>query len=467
MFVIKIFTGFAMPHNKQNPLLDSDNIMYSIVRISLPMMATGLSDALYNMVDSIFVGNFVDERALAALTVNNIIQNFLLALSTLYGAGIVSIVSRALGAKNYSKVNDTIVNGGFLCFATTAFFSYMLLLNLDPVLFYLGSSLETLVYSRQYASVILFFGFLVPTNGVLMGVLRARGEVRSIMMLAVLGASANITLDFIFIVILRWGVSGAAWATICSQSVVTFFLLRRIHYFYNISFNFSYLRRMSFKMVAEIYSIGISNFSRVFTFVLMGISANAALAPHGTAALAAYGIVQRIMQMAYQPIFASNLGTQSLIGYNYGAGRYAKVGDIIRKAVMFATLLGIPPAIVLLSQPHAIFNMFTDSELTLQYADSMSRVVGSTFFLYGLQVFSTGALLAMGRARIAFFVSILRPAVMVLCMNILPRVMGLSGVWTTFPVTDLIGSTITALVMVRELRNLKTKSLEALETENF
>jgi Na+-driven multidrug efflux pump len=162
-------------------LLESNNISKSIITISFPMMVTGFVDALYNIVDSIFVGRFVGEYALAALAVNSAIQIFLIAIGSLYGTGMTSIISRALGAKNDSKVKSTIVNGVFLCFISTFAISLLVLSNLDKVLTFMGSSEDVLSYSRQYGSIILWFGFLVPTNGVLHGILRARGAVKIVM----------------------------------------------------------------------------------------------------------------------------------------------------------------------------------------------------------------------------------------------------------------------------------------------
>ncbi|MGL4676163.1 MAG: MATE family efflux transporter [Brevinema sp.] len=446
----------------QHSLLNDDRIMYSIIAISLPMMATGLVEALYNMVDSIFVGRFVGEKALAALTINSTIQNFLLALSSLYGSGMASIISRALGANNTQKVNDTIVNGAFLCFVSTLIFSLILLFYLDPILLYLGSSSETLSYSREYGQVILWFGFLAPTNGVMMGILRARGEVKSIMKMALLGASLNVGLDALFIVIFGWGVAGAAWATILAQLIVTVILIREIIHFYRVHFEWHYIKRMTWSLIKEIYSIGISNFLRVLTFVIMGISTNKVLALYGTSALAAYGIVMRFVHLAYQPIFGSNLGTQSLIGYNYGANRFLKVQNIIFKGITFATLLGIFPSLLFIGAPDFVFELFTDSPDIIAYTNAASKTIGTTFFLYGLQIFSSGALLAMGHPKEALFLSLLRPCLMVFGVNTLPWIFGISGVWLTFPFTDIFSTIATIFIIVRELKQLKKRE-EALK----
>ncbi len=449
-----------MQSSNKNALLDSDRIMYSIVMISLPMMATGIVDALYNVVDSIFVGRYIGERALAALTVNNIIQMFLQALANLYGAGMVSIISRALGARDEEKVQNTMVNGVFLCFLTTTCFSFLLLFNIDSVLTYLGSSADILTYSRQYGQVILWFGFLMPTNSVLTGILRARGEVKTIMLLALCSAFLNVTLDALFIIVFGWGVTGAALATIMAQSCNMMILLRRVIKSYQVRFELHYLKKMTFGLVREIYGLGISNFFRSLTFVLMNASANRALALYGTAALASYGIVNRISQIAFMPIFSSNLGTQVLIGYNYGAKRYDKVNDIIKKAMIFTTALGIVPSIIFMNAPRELYELFTSSEEIITYAKKASFIIGTTFFLYGIQISSAGALLALGFPKESLFLAILRPFIMAVCVNILPLIFGLYGVWMAWPFTDVLTVVISVYVMSYKVKSIRQQGEE-------
>ncbi len=449
-----------MQSSNRNALLDSDRIMYSIIMISLPMMATGIVDALYNVVDSIFVGRYVGERALAALTVNNIIQMFLQALANLYGAGMVSIISRALGAKDEEKVQTTMINGVFLCFVSTMFFSLLMLFNINSVLTYLGSSPDVLSYSRQYGQIILWFGFLMPTNSVLTGVLRARGEVKIIMMLAFLSASLNVILDALFIIVFGWGVAGAALATIMAQSCNMLILLRRVVKSYQMRFELRHLKSMTFSLVREIYSLGISNFGRSMTFVFMNASANRALAIYGTAALASYGIVNRISQIAFMPIFSSNLGTQVLIGYNYGAKRYDKVNEIIKKAMIFTTGLGIVPAIIFMNAPRELFLLFTSSEDIITYATKAAFLIGCTFYLYGMQISSAGALLALGFPKESLFLAILRPFIMAVCVNILPLIFGLYGVWMAWPFTDISATVISMFVMNRKIKSIRQQGEE-------
>lgn len=443
--------------SENSNILESDDITRSILTISFPMMISGFVTALYNTVDSVFVGRFIGDFALAALSINNVIQIFLSGFGNLFGVGITSIISRALGAKNHEKVENTLVNGLFFALITTIIISWITLIFLDPFLRFIGSSENVLHYSRDYGQIILWAGFLAPLNAILLGVLRAKGLVKNLMYYVIYGAITNIILDAIFIVVFGWGVRGAALATIIAQGLVSVLTFNQVTKAYRVRFYIHYLKNLQLSLVLEILSIGISNFLRVSTFAIMGIVANRALAIYGATAVAAYGIVNRILHLAYQPIFGSNLGTQSLIGYNYGANQFLKVKNIILKAYGFSTILGLIPSIFLVWGPDFLFTMFTNSPEIILYTKQAARAAGLTFFLYGFQIFSMGSLLAMGHPKEALILSLLRPCLMVFFVSVFPQFMGISGVWYTFPFTDIVSTILTAIVMIREMALLKKR----------
>jgi len=443
--------------NDKQDILESNNITQSILTLSLPMMLSGFVDALYNTVDSIFVGRFIGDYALAALSINNVIQIFLLGFGNLFGVGITSIISRALGAKNQEKIENTLINGTLLALCSTVIISWSTLFFLDSVLRFIGSPENILYYSRNYGQIILWTGFLSPLNAILLGVLRVKGLVKEVMKLVVLGAITNIILDALFIILFKWGVRGAALATIFAQGLVCFLTFKKVSKAYRVHFHLHYLKNLNLTLVGEILSIGVTNFLRISTFAIMGIVANRTLTNYGSSAIAAFGVVNRILHLAYQPIFGSNLGVQSLIGYNYGANKFLKVKSIILKAYSFATLLGLIPSIILIIGPDFLFSVFTESKEILFYTKQAARVAGATFFLYGFQIFSMGSLLAMGHPKEALILSILRPCLMVLCVSILPKFIGVFGVWMAFPITDIVSTILTIIVMLKELSLLKKR----------
>lgn len=438
-------------------LLASDNIIKSMIILSVPMMVSGFVDALYNLVDSIFVGNFVGSKALAALAVNNTIQVGLLAVGALFSVGIASIISRALGARNHAKVEKTLITGIVIGFLTTLSMSYLMLMFLDNILRAIGSSEEVLSYSREYGSVILRGGFILPLNSILGGSLRAKGLSKKVMILMLCGALTNIFLDALFIIMFGWGVSGAAWATISAQMLVTILALNMVISEYQLKFNALNYKNLSLPLFGEILLIGGPAFLRSGIFALMNLTANRQLSPYGAEAVAAFGIVNRMMHLAYQPIFGSNLGLQPMIGYNYGARHYLKVKQIIKKGIVAGTIVGLIPSILLVMTPVFLFRLFTDSPEIITYAEKISFAVGLTFFMYGYQIISSGALQAIGHPKEAFILSLARPIIMVLTMNILPKFIGMAGVWYTFPITDITNSLLTAVIMNKEFKLLTRK----------
>ncbi|MGL4366855.1 MAG: MATE family efflux transporter [Brevinemataceae bacterium] len=440
-------------------LLESSNIIRSILIVSVPMMLSGFVDALYNAVDSVFVGRFVGELALAALAINNIIQIFLIAVGSLFGVGAGSLISRALGAKNTTKVRLVLINSLVVGFIFGVLISILILYFLDTILVFMGSSENVLYFSREYAQVILLGGFIQPLNTITLAILRAKGLVKNVMQLVVLGAFSNICLDAVFIIYFQWGVAGAAFATILSQFVILVLSLLQIKKSYLFYFTFFDLRRISWKICMEILSIGVTHFSRVCTFVLMATAANRVLSSYGPAMVAGYGIVNRILHLAYQPIFGSNLGTQTLIGYNYGANRFLKVKNIILKGMIFSTIIGLLPSIILSTASEKLFYIFTDSLDVVQFARQGANIVGLTFFLYGFQVFASGSLVAMGHPTQALILSLFRPLVLLVLTLILPKFFQQTGVWYAFFMTDILNTLFSALIIFRELNILKKKHL--------
>lgn len=448
----------SLKKDKSILLLESDNITSSIIQISLPMMITGFVEAFYNTVDSIFVGKFVGELALAALAVNIVLNMTLLSIGSLFSVGVTSIISRALGAKNYEKVQNVLVNGLAISFVSLLILSLMMLRFLDSILIYMGSAENVLAYSRDYAEVLLWGGFVIPLNGILFGMLRSKGSVKSIMFLSVLGAFVNIVLDALFIIVFQWEVKGAAYATIIAQLLILFIALYKVFKEFHIKLSTKYFHYLTWDLIWEILSIGVPNLLRMMVFTMMGVTANRALAPYGVAAVASFGIMNRIMHLAYQPIFGSNLATQTLIGFNYGANRFIKVKKIILQGYLIATILGFIPTIIFISVPKGLFQLFTNKIEILTYLYTATKIIGATFFLYGFQIFSTGSLLAMGHPKQALFLSLFRPCVMVASMIILPMYLHELGVWVSFPLTDIISSIATAVIMYYELKQLQKRN---------
>ncbi|MGL5255023.1 MAG: MATE family efflux transporter [Brevinema sp.] len=448
-------------------VLQSDQITESIWTLAIPIMISGFVIALYNTVDSIFVGRYVGNLALAALAVNNVIQISIIAMSALFTVGVSSIISRALGARKKEKAVQALVTGLFFGFITMLIFAWLVLFNLNKILLWIGSPPEVLNYSRQYGGIILWFAFIGPINDILNASLRASGYSQWVMGLVLIGGVSNVVLDALFIIVFQWGVTGAAIATVLSQIIVCISASGIVKKAYHLSFPRDFIK-IKPNLIKEIAYIGLPASLKSGVFVLMNLTVNRSLAPFGSDAIAGFGVIYKVIHLAYQPIFGFNLGVQPLIGYNYGAGLYEKVRKIIRIANINAIILGLFPAFLLMLAPMPFYRLFTSSEAIILHIRNCSFLMGITFYLYGFQMVSTGATLAMGHTFASLLMSCGRPFIMILVMAISPYFFGIYGVWLAFPITDIINSFYIAYMLKKEFKKLikKEKKIEFLGSSN-
>ncbi|MGL5721211.1 MAG: MATE family efflux transporter [Brevinema sp.] len=445
-----------MSRKSPEALLQSEHINESMWTLAIPMMVSGFVVAFYNTVDSIFVGRYVGNLALAALAVNNVIQITMIAMSGLFTVGVSSIIARALGAKRKEKAVQALMTGLFFGFVVMFVFAWTILFNLDSVLLWIGSPPEVLNYSRQYAGVILWFAFIGPVNDILNSSLRASGRSQWVMGLMLTGAITNIVLDALFIIVFGWGVAGAAVATVLSQIVVCLSAFHIVKKSYSLSFPRDF-KKIRFSLIGEIAYVGFPAAIKSGVFALMNLTANRALAPFGADAIAGFGVIYKVIHLAYQPIFGFNLGVQPLIGYSYGAGLYAKVRKIIRVGNINAFLLGLLPSFLLMLAPVPFYRLFTTSDVIITHVRACSFMMGITFSLYGFQMVSTGASLAMGHTWSSLMMACGRPVIMVAIMSVFPRFFGVYGVWVAFPLTDILSSLFISYMLKREFRKLTKK----------
>lgn len=431
----------------KNTVLDDDNILPLILKLSFPIMIGSLIDALYNTIDSIFVGRFVGRDALAALTINNTIQITLMAIGATLSVGTGVVISQALGAKKYKIVNEALLNGLVAAFFCTIIWSWSMLFNLDNILLFIGSAQSFLVHTRDYASIILWVSFVPVMNGVMSAVLRAKGYANLSMWVLAIGAVMNIILDSLFIVVFGWGVKGAALATVFSQMIVSVFSFVFIVQKYQFHFKDFFRNRINFPLMGEICLIGLAPGVRLATFTLMSFIVNKTLQGYGVQALAAYGIVNRIVNLAFMPIFGCNLGSQPVIAFNYGARRFDRIMEATKVSIAIVTLIGAFATALFLWSPHWLFSLFTSDVGTVDQSIEAMRIMGVFFVIFGMQMVIAGFTQSTGFVRLSLFLALSRPLMNIIGFLIFPPVFGLQGVWYTYPFADIVNSIFALAVL--------------------
>ena len=454
--------------------LGTEPIGKLLLRFSIPAITGMLANALYNVVDRIFVGQGVNEIALGGLSLVLPLMTISLALAMLFGIGAANMISMRLGEGRKQDAENALNHCFFLLLGAGTLMTIAGLVFLEPILSLLGAQKgsEALNYARSYFRITLYgsvfslvgFGFSHCT--------RAQGFPIIAMSAMMLGAILNIILDAVFILGFRWGVEGAAWATVICQAVSAAWIL---------SFSLGKktvikLRLKTFKpslsIVLQIMSFGSAQFLLQFIMsgvqllnnVSMGWYGASALgtANGGDIALSGMNINGAILMLIIMPIFGINQGAQPILGYNYGARKFDRVLRTYLKAVTAATIICTTGFAIAMIFPVQLVKLFAPdgSNALMQFAPQAMRIMLLMLPLAGFQIVSTNIFVVTGRPRISIFLSMLRQCLILIpCILIFGKIWGLWGVVYAAPVADSIAFFITGTMIFFELRKLRSTAV--------
>ncbi len=436
--------------------LGKESIKKLLIKLSGPAIIGMIVLSLYNLVDAIFIGRFVGTLAIAGVAITFPFQMIVMALSLTIGIGASSIISRRLGEGQKKEAEIILGNFVSLTIISSLGVTVLGLLFLTPLLKIFGATQDILLPAQEYLGVILIgtLGLMFSASG--NNVIRAEGNAKFAMAVMLVSAGMNIILDPIFIVVLNLGIKGAAWATVVSQyssAALVFF------YFFksqgNLKIRLNYLL-LKFKTIKEIFIIGSSTFARQVSASLGAVIVNHAFGLYGgSLAIAAFGIIYRLLMFLLMPMFGIIQGLQPIVGYNYGAKKFNRVKEAVLLATKMTTLLAVSSYVFLMVFPKVFISMFTtDTELIVMSVRAL-RIVILFMPLIGFQVIAGGMFQSMGKAGPAFVLSLLRQTLLVIpLILILPTFFKLSGVWWTFPIADLAAGIVTYLMFIKALKDL-------------
>ncbi len=440
-----------MDHSKQ---LGQEKISKLLVTFSVPAVVGMVVNALYNIVDRIFVGQGVDSLGIAGITIGFPIMLVTMAFSMLIGVGATSLISIRLGEQKKEEAELVAGNAVVLLLLISVLISVLGLVFLQPLLKFLGASQQVLPYAVDYMRIILFGTIIM---GISMGInnfIRAEGNPKIAMYTMLIGAIINIILDPVFIFGLDMGIRGAAIATVIAQSVSALWVL---YYYWGgkslIKIRMANLR-LQVEVVNMIMAIGLPMFALQFTNSLQQLILNRSLSVYGgDTAIAAIGIIFSVSTLVVMPIIGINQGAQPIIGYNYGARQLGRVRETVKAALLTVTAILLIGFLATRFFPGEIIAMFnrTDSEL-LKIGTHGLTVFMLLVPLIGLQVVGSGYFQAVGKARQALILSLSRQVLLFIpALLILPLFWGLDGIWMTAPFADLGSAVIAGWWLYNEL----------------
>lgn len=437
-----------------------------VFRMALPAIAAQLVNLLYNLVDRIYIGHIpgTGTDALAGIGITSSVVILISAFSSIVGAGGAPLAAIALGQGDRDRAGRLLGNGFLLLIAFTVATSMTAYIFLEPMLKAIGASEVTLPYARDYLSIYLVGTIFVEITTGLNSFINTQGRPGVAMISVLIGAVLNIGLDPLFIFVFGMGVKGAALATIISQAVSAFWVLRFL-----CSPRASLRLQKSFmkpdrRIIGSIVALGLSPFIMASTESLVGFVLNSSLKPFGDIYISGLAIMQSAMLVFSVPLTGFAQGFVPVASYNYGHGDRERVKECFKVAVSFMFTFNLVTVSLMIAFPHITASAFTSDPALIDTVDRYMPLFLCGMSIFGLQRACQNMFVALGQAKISIFIALLRKVILLVPLAlILPGFMGVKGVFAAEAVSDATAAVcctvIFAIYFPRILRKMRARTL--------
>lgn len=434
-----------------------------IFNMSLPMMVSMLVQALYNIVDSIFVAK-LSENALTAVSLAFPLQTLLIAVGAGTGVGMNALLSKSLGEKNFKKANDTAANAAVLYILSYILFLILGFSVVKP--FYLSqignADVEIMEMGIEYLSTVMIFSFGLFTQFFFERLLTSTGRTIFSMTSQLTGAVTNIILDPILIFGLfgapKMGVTGAAIATVIGQCVAGIVAAACNHkYNHDVKLSFKGFKP-DLKIIGTIYAVGVPSIIMQSIGSIMTYCMNRILIEFSSTATAVFGVYFKLQSFFFMPVFGLNNGITPIIAYNYGAKQRKRMIHTIKLSMAVAFCLTFVGFIAFEAIPQVLLGMFNSSQQLLEIGIPALRIIGIHFLIAWFCIVAGTVFQALGKAVFSMIVSIMRQLfVLVPAAYILAKVGGLHAVWWSFPIAEIISLAVSLTFLIRSYNTIIKK----------
>lgn len=442
-------------HNSDK--LGTEKLSKLIWDYSVPSIIGTVVMSVYNIVDRIFIGQGVGALAISGLTLTFPFMILLMACGMLIGAGSASRISITMGEKNLVKSEKILGNAMTLTFIISGGVSIITFIFMNDILQLFGGTEATIGYARDYMQIIVPASMLSAINFGFNNIMRASGFPRKAMYTMLIGAVVNIILDALFILVFKWGIQGAAIATVISYLISSAWVLNH----FRLPESPIHFRKSNFKLkkdiVWSILSIGFSPFSMQLATSLVVILINSTLLAYGgDLAIGAYGITNSLVILVIMIVLGLNQGTQPIVGYNFGAKQYDRVFKTLKISAIFATILTTIGFLLGKFFSVVSVSMFTADEELIAISANALRIVITMFPMVGFQIVMSNFFQSIGKAKISIFLSLTRQFIFLIpSILILPRIWGLDGAWAAMPVSDALSGVVAIATYYLFYKNFK------------
>ena len=448
-----------MNDNKQAALeLGTKPVGALLWQYALPAMVAMVASSLYNIIDRSVIGQVVGPEAIAGLGITFPFMNLGAAFGAAVGVGASTCISVKLGQRDYATAQHLLGNTVTLNLIIGLAFMAVSLIFLDPILRFFGASDATLPYAREFMEIILAGNVVTHMYFGMNAVLRAAGKPRHAMYATLFTVACNIILVIAFVWWFRWGIRGAALATVTSQSLALCWQMRLFSNKHELLHLKKGIYKLKSVLVKNIVSIGISPFLMQTTSCVIVIFMNNQFVRYGgDMAVGAYSIANSMVMVFFMFVMGVTQGMQPIVGYNYGAQKYDRMMRCVWMAIAVATTILLAGWAVSMLFPRQIARMFTTDPTLLEMSARGIMLDMLVFFVVGSQAVITNYFQCIGKVRISIFLSLTRQLILLLPMAyVFPFFWGLDGVWYSMPVSDFLAFAFTIPIFMLHIRKFKS-----------
>jgi len=443
---------------KQIQKLENENINKLILRYAIPSIAGTVIIGIYSIIDGIFIGRTVGAEGLAGVTLAFPVLIAIGSIGIMIGAGASAIISISLGKKDYETASNILKTAIAYIVLISFVITFLGLLFIEPVISSMNLTKNLALYVSQYSKIIII-GAIVQIFAISLDpILRNDGFPKKSMIILTLMSILNIILDYILIVVFNFGVMGAAAATVLAQ---LFGSILYIKHFLTGKSNVKIGKNnpfSEFSIIERIAKTGFPPFIMELAFGLLMIVHNIQFMRYGSSLdVSAYGIVIYISSFTYMVYLGISEGVQPLISYNYGAKKFNRVFEILKKAVLVNAILGIFSFLTILKFPDILIKIFNPYDTTLVATTTIGLEIHKfAILILGISMVLTMYFLATEQPRIAGFLSLGRTVIFILpAILVFPIYFGINGIWWATVFSEYIGLIFTIYFINKEFKKIK------------
>ena len=425
---------------------------------ALPAMVAMVASSLYNIIDRSVIGQVVGPEAIAGLGITFPFMNLSAAFGAAVGVGASTCISVKLGQRDYGTAQHLLGNTITLNVIVGFLFMLVSLVFLDSILTFFGASEATLPYAREFMQVILLGNMVTHMYFGMNAVLRAAGKPRHAMYATLFTVGCNIVLVMTFVWWFRWGLRGAALATVLSQSLALCWQMWILSNERELLHLKRGIYRLKTDLVRNIVAIGISPFLMQTTSCIIVIFMNNQFVSYGgDMAVGAYSIANSMVMVFFMFVMGVTQGMQPIVGYNYGAQKYDRMMRCVWISIAVATSILLFGWSVSMLFPRQIARIFTTDPILLDMSARGVKLAMLVFFVVGSQAVITNFFQCIGKVKISIFLSLSRQLILLLPMAYLfPLQWGLDGVWYSMPASDFLAFAFTIPILLWHIRKFKS-----------